>query len=134
MTDSAKEKFKDRLQKFQKALNSLRRALASPPADELDLAGIIQNFEFTYELSWKCLKAALALEGRMTTSPKSTFEGAYAESWISDEKTWVKMIEDRNNTVHSYDEAVAQAIYQNTRSLYLPLFEKLEEILRNRLP
>lgn len=37
------------------------------------------------------------------------------------------MIEDRNLTVHTYDERVAKAIFERIKSDYLPLFETIEK-------
>jgi len=87
---------------LQKALPSLEEALSLPIRNQRDVAGIIQNFEFTYELSWRFFKAYLADRGTLSTTPKDTLSKAYQQDLISDEQTWLDIIEDRNLSVHTY--------------------------------
>lgn len=46
---------------------------------------------------------------------------------IENQEKWLRMIEDRNLTVHTYDECVAKIIFERIISDYLPLFEELEK-------
>ena len=115
----------DTLEDFLKALRSLKEAVTLPVQNQRDLAGIIQNFEFTYELCWKCLKRVLEDEGKETLSPKSAFRGAFEMGFIKDEDVWVQMIQDRNLTVHTYNEGLAKEIATRIAKTYLGAFEKL---------
>lgn len=49
------EELKHALSKFKDALGRLREG-AAQARDELDKDGVIQRFEFTFELMWKALK------------------------------------------------------------------------------
>ena len=51
---------------------------------------------------------------------------------VQDNPLWIRMLEDRNLTVHTYDERTAQKIYNGLRD-YLPLFEQLHQGLSRHL-
>ena len=77
-------------------------------------AGVIQNFEFTYELCWKFMKRWLkAVAGRNDVdgiSRRELFRIAAAERLIDDPPTWFDVHTARNRTSHTYDEAVAREV------------------------
>jgi len=85
----------------------------------------IQRFEFTYELSWKTLKAYLEEKGlKELYAPKEVIRSAFQAGLISNDTTWLDMVETRNETSHIYNEDMAEKVY-NKLSAYLPLIEKL---------
>lgn len=100
-----------RLEQVAKALWRLREAVCVESPSQLEIDGAIQRFEFTYELTWKALRAALASEGREVNSPRQSFRAAYQLEWIDDEAPWLEMIDDRNLTTHTYNEQLAGEIY-----------------------
>ena len=77
-------------------------------------AGVIQHFEFTYELCWKFMKRWLkAVAGRNDVdgiSRRELFRIAAAERLIDDPPTWFDVHTARNRTSHTYDEAVAREV------------------------
>jgi nucleotidyltransferase substrate binding protein (TIGR01987 family) len=83
------------------------------PTDSLIRDGVIQRFEFTYELSHKMLKRFLALT---SASPAEYDEMVFADLirtgnerglLLGDWPTWKGYREKRSKTSHTYDEAVA---------------------------
>ncbi len=70
--------------------------------DELDRDGVIQRFEFTFELLWKTLKLFLDGEGIITKSPKEALKETFRYGLIKDENLFLDMLEDRNQTSHIY--------------------------------
>lgn len=120
------------LQRFARALERLERALAQPAAAELSVDGTIQRFEFTFELCWKTLQAALRHEGFDVKSPRATLQKAFTEEWIDDEGLWLQMLEDRNDTSHTYDEALAQTIYHRIHG-YMPELTRIHSLLQEKL-
>ena len=114
---------------FEKALKNLKRSLATPVLEPRDSSGIIKDFEMTYELSWKVLKKFLLKAGHETLGAKDVFSRAYQLGYLKNEKGWLEMIEDRNQTSHVYDEKQAGVIVKKVASTYLALFEALFEEL-----
>lgn len=99
---------------FNKALNRLKEALAeSPETNVLAIDATIHRFENCFELMCVVLKKFLANEGYEVKSPKQALQEAYQMEWIHDEALWIQMLEDRNETSHSYDDALANKIYSH---------------------
>ena len=69
----------------------------------LDLA--VKRFEFTYEMAWKAIKRYVEFLGLECKSPRACIMKAYAQEIVTDENTWLDMIEMRNRTSHTYDES-----------------------------
>ena len=105
----------DRLDSLARALDRLDEALAVPADAPLAIDGTIQRFEFTFELSWKALKDALAAEGVDERTPRSVLRAAYGLEWLQDEEAWLGMLDDRNLSSHVYREEVAAEIYQRVQ-------------------
>ncbi|MFZ4402775.1 MAG: nucleotidyltransferase substrate binding protein [Pseudobdellovibrionaceae bacterium] len=95
---------------------------------DLEKAGTIQYFEFTYELAWKTLKRILDDRGKSVNSPKPVFREASLEKLIDDPEVWFEFIEDRNLTVHTYNKLVANNIFKD-----LHLFDNEMQKLMQRL-
>lgn len=113
---------------FAQAIARLGDALTAPETD-LSRDAAIQRFEFCFELAWKVIQERARTEGLDCQSPKGCFKLAYKNSWIGEEAGWLAMVEDRNRTAHTYDEALARTVYRRL-SGYLPLFQSLAATLR----
>jgi nucleotidyltransferase substrate binding protein (TIGR01987 family) len=109
------------LSSLKKAVDSLDRALKvaveskNPVQDEVIRAGVIQNFEFTYELCWKFIKRWLELNAGGAAVDGSTrkelFRLAAESRLITGVENWFKYHTARNETAHTYDPAKAAEIY-----------------------
>lgn len=126
------EKIKD----FNKALIRLEESIEeskNTPASSTLKDGVIQRFEFTYELCWKTLKYFLEKEGiQEAKSPKSTFREAFSYGLIEDGELWITMLNDRNLTSHVYDEEVAIKIYNKIIKFYFSELRNIYVILSNK--
>lgn len=100
------------IQPLLDAYSQFHEALPVAKSD-LEKAGVIQYFEFTYELAWKALRRVLAERGKPLNSPKTVFREAALEGLIDDAEVWFEILEDRNNTVHSYNKLVANSIFKD---------------------
>lgn len=88
----------------------------------------IKRFELTFELAWKSAKTYLGNKGIVCRSPRDCLMEAFRLGLIADHPLWLKMIEDRNLSVHTYNEKLADAIYGRLQN-YLRLFEELKTAL-----
>lgn len=123
MTDTS------RLTAFGKALARLQEALTEPPSSLVRDAAI-QRFEFSFELGWKAVKEVLRKQGLDCRSPKSCLREAFRQGWIDDEAAGLLLLNDRNLTSHTYDETLAEKIYQRLPG-HLALLKMLESRLTN---
>lgn len=133
------------LTSFKKAIISLEKAVHISQKKENDIgidndeievikAGVIQNFEFTYELCWKYMKRWL--EENISRDivdgvPRNELFRRAAESRLIDEvNKWFGFHRARNNTSHIYDPVIAKDVYSTAKD-FLPeaklLYTRLEE-------
>ena len=110
---------------LKSALVGLKEGCDKTTVSNLELSGTIQHFEFCYELSWKLLQKRASLDGRSIASPREAFRYGYERGYIENDKAWAEMINDRNETVHTYDVTTAQKIYAQAKDIYLREFELL---------
>jgi nucleotidyltransferase substrate binding protein (TIGR01987 family) len=93
--------------------------------DDLQRDGVIKRFEFTFELLWKTLKIYLENQGIIVRSPRESFKEAFKLNLIEDEKVFLDMLKDRNETTHIYDKETADKIFNRIRSDYIPAIENM---------
>lgn len=120
------------LSSLQKAVSSMERALkasdtmlkGSLDSDQEDVirAGVIQNFEFTYELCWKFMQRWLEVNtvGQVVdkVTMKELFRMAAERQLIDNVEVWFEYHMARNKTSHTYNEQVAEGVYKvSTRFL-----------------
>lgn len=126
-------RWRQRFQNYQKALDWLEKALAVPQPDVIQRAGMVQFFEMTFELGWNVLKDYLEAQGFAEVStPRAALRKAFEVGLVEDGRAWLKGLEDRNLTSHTYDEATAAAVEAFVRTTYLPLFRALSRTLAEK--
>lgn len=99
------------------------------------IAGVIQNFEFVYELTVKMLKRQLELESASPeeidfTSFRGLLRTATEKGLIQNIEIWFEYRQMRNLTAHTYDHQKAQQIYEMTSDFLetaRELLKKLEQ-------
>lgn len=118
-----------RFNHFGKALTQLGDAVELAkvrPLSKLEEQGLIQAFEFTHELAWNTLKDFLDGRGvqNLYGSRDATRE-AFKTGLIENGEAWMNMIQSRNLTSHTYDEATAAQIASSICTAYYVEFEAL---------
>lgn len=127
MASSKDIRWHQRLTNFKKALSQLKKFIdKGDKLNELEEQGMIQAFEYSYELAWKTLKDFYEYQGESSIQgSKDAFKLAYERGVITDQDLWRRMLEDRNRTVHSYNEETADEIAAAILSEYYAAYEKL---------
>ena len=118
------------LEHLDSALRRLQDVLAQP-ASEYMRDSAIQRFEFTFELFWKCLKADGEASGAQGFSPRDCLRNAFQMGVIQEDARWFRMLEDRNLTSHTYNEATAEAIHSRLSS-HLAMMTAVAAMLKAR--
>jgi nucleotidyltransferase substrate binding protein (TIGR01987 family) len=127
-------RWKQRFENFQKAFQQLQDAInevEKNPDHILLRAGLIQTYEFTFELAWKTLKDYLTKEGFDVPSPRKTLRTAYQEGYIQDGHLWIKALDERNILTHAYDEEIALKAVYTISHTYISLLEALYTFLND---
>lgn len=97
---------------------------------ELELEGLVQRFEYTFELSWKVMQDLLLFKGyEFMLGPNGTMKMAFEDGLISDHDGWRKMAKSRKTLSHVSDEQEVLPIIKHIYSSYAPLLKKLDEEL-----
>ena len=100
--------------KLEKALKSLETIAIKPlQEDRSNIDATIQRFEFTIELFLKALKVILESKGVEVQYPKDVLKEAFRGHLIDDEDQWLQMLADRNLTSPTYDEQLANLIFNH---------------------
>jgi nucleotidyltransferase substrate binding protein (TIGR01987 family) len=97
-----------RLQNLNKAFKRLEDACDQEEYNELEVAGLVQTYEFTFELCWKTLKDKLMFEGYAVNSPRETINKAFEMELLTDVDEWLEALESRNLFSHTYEHDIAQ--------------------------
>ncbi len=125
-------RWKQRFQNFDKAFKRLTDAIQiirNDPDNVLLQAGLIQTYEFTFELAWKTLKDYLEMEGFTVPSPRATLRQAFQCGYIQQGDVWLKALNDRNLTAHTYDDEVAKEVIADIQQTYYFLLKDLHQWL-----
>lgn len=125
---------------FEKACDALALALKlydknglqeTEPEKVLLRDGVIQRFEFTYELSWKMLKRYLdmyGLEKADSLNNRELFRVGWEQGLISDPEKWFHYLKMRNQTSHVYDKEKAAAVFAAAREFIADSAYLLEQL------
>lgn len=118
-------RWKQRFQNFEKAFVFLDSALKSPNPNELEQAGIVKAYEFTFELAWKTLKDYMEENGVIAKFPREVIKEAFAYHILNDGDFWMDMLNKRNLMTHTYNETKAQLALSLIRNSYFNELQKL---------
>ncbi len=88
---------------------------------------MIQRFEFTFELAWKTLKDYFKAVDVNVIGPRDSIEQAFADEIIMDGETWMKMLDARNKTTHTYKESDADKIAADIKNKFIFAFKELDQ-------
>ena len=119
-----KNEFLFSLKKLQEAFGRLKEGTKAA-ADELDKDGVIQRFEFTFELLWKTLKLFLSDQGILIKSPKESLQEAFKFGLFENEDIFLDMLDDRNLSSHIYSRIDSEKIYERIKNSYVKEIENL---------
>lgn len=125
------DRLRQRQQDFSKAVERLAEAIAAPESD-LTRDAAIQRFEFSFELAWKTLKDYLETQGVDAPNPRAALRQAFTQGLIAshaEADVWLKMLEDRNLTSHTYRQELALTIFSSIKRDYLARLRELAEKL-----
>lgn len=120
---------------FSKAVGQLQEAVElaqNRPLSKLEKQGLIQSFEYTYELAWNVLKDYFELQGETGLhGSRDVFRLAFRRGIIEDGETWMDMVKSRTLTTHTYNEDIANKIAADIFDRYYPEFIRLRSMMES---
>lgn len=97
-------RWRQRFSNFKKATSQLTEFIDKEELNKFEVQGLIQCFEYTFELAWKTMKDYLEQEGFEVKSPRKAIQTAFQIQLIEDGHLWLDALEKRNLMAHTYDE------------------------------
>lgn len=126
---NSRKNWKHRFENFEKAFLFFTKAkdrFGQNIDDEILRAGFIQIYEFTLELSWKTLADFFEEQGFANiSSPKKVLRTAFKEGYVVNGEAWIKALDDRNLTTHTYNEDLAKQVAADIIKIYYPIISDL---------
>ena len=128
-------RWKQRFENFERGYLLLRSALENRRLDQfsqLEQEGVIQRFEYTFELAWKTLKDYLENVGITLDQihPRAVIKAAFAAKLLEDGEAWMDMLAARNLMSHTYDCAKFQEVVAALKDRYLAKLEEMYLLLK----
>lgn len=122
-----------RFQNFDGALVLLREGVELLEGDVHPIVqeGVIQRFEYTFELAWKTLKDFLVWRKvtLLRSGPADVIRAAFAAGYITEGATWMDALDARNEISHIYRRQAFERVISELRARFLDRFEDLHEML-----
>jgi len=124
-----------RLSNFDLALNELSDAITITklrPLTKLEEQGLIQAFEYNYELAWNTIKDFYQDQAEVNIQgSRDAIRLAFQRNLIDDGSLWMEMIKSRVLTSHTYNKETAKQIAVQIIKDFYPAFMKLNNTLHN---
>lgn len=119
---------------YQRAVRRITEVTASGRGtndlSELEIEGLIQRFEYTFELAWKVMQDLLKYKGyEFQQGPNGTLRQALDDGLITDHDGWRRMAMARITTSHTYNESEAMEVAKHIYESFAPLLEELDKKL-----
>jgi len=89
---------------------------------------VIQRFEFTFELLWKTLKSYLEIQWFDEKTPRNVLKKSFEIDLIDDIDLFLDMIDIRNLTSHTYDENLAEDVYNFIKVNYIFIWKVINKL------
>jgi nucleotidyltransferase substrate binding protein (TIGR01987 family) len=121
------------IKSFEESFHVVEELRASYPVYVRDIA--IKRFEFTFEAVWKLVQAYLDEYRKVKCfSPKHCLREAYQAGVIDENELelFIRIVDDRNLTVHLYKEEQAQEIYEKLPAYY-DAMKRLHDAIERRI-
>jgi nucleotidyltransferase substrate binding protein (TIGR01987 family) len=117
-----------RFNNFCKAVSQLTKFIEKGELSELEQQGLIQSFEYNYELAWNTIKDFYENQGETDIQgSRDAIRLAFKRELIVNGDIWMKMIKSRALTSHTYNEDTAQEIAKDIFDYYYNEFLKLQK-------
>lgn len=124
------DRYQEKREELRENLDSKNEHYLMVELEQLDLdrEGIIQRFEYTFELFLLTLQDYLKFTGEAPeeiSGKTGILKRALSNGLIKDHDGWRRMLKSRNLTSHTYDEETADEITADVIENFFPLMQKL---------
>jgi nucleotidyltransferase substrate binding protein (TIGR01987 family) len=134
MSNGDEIRWQQRLENFEKAMSQLNAACAQEDYSDLERAGLVKTFEFSFELGWKTLKDLLFYEGFEEKTPREVLRRAFEAGYLDESasETALDALDKRNVLSHTYDEDAAAEAVELIKDQYAPMLRVVLSRLKEK--
>lgn len=123
-------RWRQRYENFDKAYKQLEQAIKEfKTLSVLEKEGLIQRFEYTFELAWKTLKDYLESQEVDANFPREVIKASFNYGLIEKGEVWMDMLEKRNVLAHTYDEERFQFAIKMIKEKYFQAISELHQLM-----
>ena len=126
-------RWKQRFSNYQKALSQLEKFIEKGDLNQLEEQGLVQAFEYTYELAWNVMKDYFTYEqaDENVTGSRDAIRLAFKRGLVVDGENWMDMIVSRVKSSHTYNEDTANEIVGKIIGSYFDLFVAFKDKMKS---
>lgn len=132
MSNADEMRWQQRLDNFSHALAHLSAACNQPSYTDLERSGLVQTFEFTFELAWKTLQDLLFYEGYGAKTPRAAIRQGFAPDYLDEEacEALLDALDKRNLLSQTYCKELALEAETLITTCYHPALVRLHSTLQ----
>ena len=124
-------RWQQRFRNYENAFLFFEQIIQKESLTEIEKAGLVHAYEFTFELAWKTMKDYLEAKDIPVKFPREVIKESFRYDLIADGETWMDMLDKRNLMTHTYDETSAKTAIMLIQNNYYSLLRDLYNILKN---
>lgn len=133
MNEAKDLRWLQRFQNFERAFQQLTAAVVRlDELSDLEKEGLIQRFEYTFELAWKTLKDYLESQNVIAKFPREVVRQAFHYELIVDGDIWMDKLEKSNLIAHTYNEENFRKAIESIGQDYYPAILQVYEGLQQK--
>ena len=129
-------RWKQRFDNYSNAFSNLEAGILlgrERALSKLEKQGVIQAFEFTFELAWKVVKDYLEYMQVNVKFPREVIKRGFQYEILEDGEIWMDMLEKRNLMSHTYDEEKAETAFTLITENYFLELKKLYQFFSTKI-
>lgn len=132
MTDTVRWKL--RFENYCEALKTLEETIPRyGQLSELEKDGLIQRFEFTFDLAWKVMQDYLKFAGYSDIKGPRPVMTQMAQDGLLDPFVWEELLLARNELSHIYSEEKSRTYLDKIVHDYFPAFNEFKKSMNGKL-
>ena len=126
-------RWQQRFDNFSRAYSQLSAVVERVASlSDLEKEGMIQRFEYTFELAWKTLKDYLASQAVEASFPREVIKQSFHYELIDNGEVWMDMLSKRNILAHTYNEENFRQAVDLIVHQYFSEIKKLHTLLESK--
>ena len=127
-------RWKQRFENYKDALLTFEQVIPQyPQMSELEKDGLIQRFEFTFDLAWKVMQDFLKYAGYVDIKGPRACLRQMAQDNLIDAFAWEEILTTRNELSHIYNEDKSRILLDKIVSDFLPVLQEFKKQMESKL-